>query len=231
MAENIHKGHRERVKKEFLANGFNKNTPPHKILEALLFFCLPQGDTNPLAHDLLDRYGTIADVIDAPVVELVTFKGITESNVVLLKLIPTLMRVYNADKSAARPCFRSKADIGDYILGQYVGFTEECLSLLSLDGNARLLSFDIIERGDIGSVGVSTRKIIEHVLKTKARFVIMAHNHPGGNALPSAADERLTKTIASALSHINVCLEDHIVIADNDYVSMKQSERYSEIFE
>ena len=231
MAESIHKGHRERVKKEFLENGYDKHTPPHKILETLLFFCLPQGDTNPLAHELLERYGTIADVLDAPVDELITFKGITPSNVVLFKLIPTVMRIYNSDKLNNSPNFQSLSDIGDYLLGQYVGITEENFSVVSLDGNARLISFDILEKGDIGSVGVSTRKIIQLLLKTRASCIVIAHNHPSGIALPSNADEAITQSVASALSYINVRLLDHIIIADNDYISMAQSSKYKHLFE
>ncbi|MCQ2449792.1 MAG: DNA repair protein RadC, partial [Clostridia bacterium] len=85
--DSLHAGHRARVKQEFLAHGFHENTPPHKILELLLFFCLPQGDTNPLAHELINRFGTLTGVLQAPVEELTQFKGLTENNVVLLKLI------------------------------------------------------------------------------------------------------------------------------------------------
>lgn len=229
--ESIHKGHRKRVKEEFLQYGFNENTPPHKILELLLFFCLPQGDTNALAHQLLDSYnGSIVDVLDAPVEELIKFKGLTESNVVLLKLIMPIARLYAKHESKGIKIFRSDAEIGSYLVKLFAGYTEENLGLLSLDGTGRRLSFDIVEKGDLGTVGVSTRKIIQTALKTNATTVILAHNHPSRIALPSGADVAMTEAVAEALSHINVRLHDHIIIADNDYVSMRQSAKYADIF-
>ena len=227
---NIHIGHRKRVKEEFLANGFNKNPPPHKVLEYLLFYALQQGDTNPLAHDLIKRYKTIAGVLDAPVEELITFKGITVSNVGLLKVILPIARIYANDKKSLNNSFADINEIGDYLLPKYIGFTEEALGILSLDGNVCELGFNIVEQGDLSSVGVSTRKIIEEVIRTKANGIVMAHNHPSGIALPSAADITMTETVADALSHVGVRLIDHLIIANGDFVSMAQTKRYSYIF-
>lgn len=231
MAGTIHTGHRARVKQEFLQNGFNDHTPPHKILEMLLFFCLPQGDTNPLAHELLNHFGSLAAVLDAPVEELVRFKGLTESNAVLLKLILPVARAYRISQQEAGFGFESPDAIGRFLLDRYLGETEERLSIISLNGMAQLLSFDYVASGDLTSVGVSTRQIIELVLKTGATCVIMAHNHPKGVALPSGADIAMTETVSSALKHIGVHLIDHIIIARDDYVSLAQSRQYKQLFE
>lgn len=226
----LHKGHRARVKRDFLENGFADNTPPHKILELLLFFCLPQGDTNQLAHELINTFGSIAGVLDAPVEELVKFKGITESNAVLLKLVLPVSRAYRASLSQKGFGFKNADEIGSFLLDRFLGEENERLAILSLNGAAELLSFDYVATGDITSVGVSTRQIIELVLKTGATCVVMAHNHPHGVALPSGADEKITETVGVALSHIGVHLLDHIIIASDDYVSMAQSEPYRQLF-
>ncbi len=230
MSENLHKEHRKRVKEEFLAHGFDENTPPHKILEMMLFFCVPQKDTNDMAHKLLNHYGSIARVLDAPVEELITFPGITRSNVVLFKMIMPIARIYNRDKSNTTGDFNSIEQIGNFLLSQYMGLCEEQLSILSLNANGKCLSFDFFEKGDIASVGVSTRKIIELCLKTGASCIVMAHNHPSGIALPSAADISITQTVAAAVKNISVPLLDHIIIANSDYVSLSQSQKYREIF-
>lgn len=230
-SENIHKGHRQRVKKEFLEYGFNENTPHHKILEMLLFFCIPQGDTNPLAHELLNKYNnSIVDVLEAPVEELIKFKGLTESNVVLLKLIMPIARQYSKDETRKIKSFSSYSDIGNFLLNQFSGYTEENLALLCLDGVGHKKGFSIVEKGDIASVGVSTRKIIQTALSSNASCAVLAHNHPSRIALPSSQDIAITKTVAEALSHINVRLIDHIIIAEDDYVSMAQTEKYKYIF-
>lgn len=233
MQKNVHAGHRDRVKKEFIENkfSFSQNTPPHKVLELLLFFCVRQADTNPLAHQLLERYQSIAGVLDAPVGELITYDGLTESNVILLKMIMPLARIYRSDKQNLNSCFRNVSEIGDFLLDPYMGLCEERLSILSLDGNCRKLSFDFISTGDMSSVGVSTRDIIQLTLKTGATCVVMAHNHPGGIALPSGADVAITEMVSTALSHIGVKLVDHIIIANDDYISMMQSKQYKYLFE
>ena len=85
--DNLHEGHRDRIRQEFLQHGFDQNTPPHKILEILLFYCVQRADTNPIAHELINKYGSVAAVLDAPVEELAAFKGLSERSAVLLKLI------------------------------------------------------------------------------------------------------------------------------------------------
>lgn len=230
-SENIHKGHRKRVKDEFLAHGFDEKTPPHKILETLLFFCLPQGDTNPLAHQLLNKYNnSISAVLEAPIEELIQFKGLTESNAVLLKLIMPIARLCAEEENANKKNFKSLSEIHNYLIKRFAGFTEENLGILCLDGACNKISFDIVEKGDLGSVGISVRNIVKLALDKNAVFVIMAHNHPSHIALPSGADIAMTENVAQALSHINVRLIEHVIIADNDCVSMAQTEKYQYLF-
>ena len=230
MAENLHSGHRQRVRKEFLEHGIDENTPAHKVFELLLFYSIPRCDTNEIAHRLLERFGSISAVLDAPIKELVEVKGISESSALLLKLVIPIARVYKCEKQKIPVKFNSLDEIGDFLLERYFGYTQEVLSLVCLDGNGRFLSCEIIEKGDIASVGVSARKIIQAISKTNARCVALAHNHPGGVAVPSAADISVTQMIAEAVSHIDVKLLDHFIIANEDYVSMAQSAKYREIF-
>ena len=227
--ENIHEGHRDRMKSEFLENGL-ENMAPHRILELLLFYCVPRCDTNPLAHELINRYKTLAGVLDAPVDELLTFKGITKNNVGLLKMIIPLSRIYTQDKEKKNIHFNSIDDIGDYLLARFFGFTDEKFGVLCMDASAKLLDFKIVNEGDLNSVGVSTRNIIEYVLSTKATCIVIAHNHPSGIALPSNQDIAITEQVKVALSHIGVRLIDHIIIASNDYISLYQTNKYKHIF-
>lgn len=231
MSENLHAQHRQRVKKEFLAHGFSKDTPPHKVLELLLFFCLPRNDTNPLAHELLNRFGSVAGVLDAPVSELITFKGLTESNVVLFKLIPEIARRYWEDQVDADCVFHNYDEMGEFLCRAHFGYSEEKVSILCLSSNAKLLAHDFLANGNISSVGVSMRDIAEIALRNGATCIVLAHNHPSGCALPSPEDVRATQMIASSLAHVGVRLIDHVVIAGDDYVSMAQSACYRDLFD
>lgn len=230
MNKNLHEGHRERTRQEFLQHGFDHNTPPHKILELLLFYCVQRADTNPIAHELIARYGSVAGVLDAPVEELAAFKGMSERSAVLLKMIMPIARRYLYDKSQQRPTFCGLDEIGKYILAQYIGETKEKIGVICLDTKGKLISFDFLDEGDIASVGLSMRELAKTALNRGATAVALCHNHPNGIAIPSDSDVAVTKDAAETLSKIGIQLIDHVIVGDTDFVSMAQSEQYGYIF-
>lgn len=230
MDKNIHDGHRERARQEFLQHGFDRNTPPHKILELLLFYCVGRVDTNPIAHELIKKYGSVAGVLDAPVEELAAFKGLNERSAVLLKLIMPIAQRYIYDKQEQKPTFCSLEGIGKYMLANFLGQTREKVGVMCLDTKGSLLSFEFLGEGDIASVGLSQRALVKEALKTNATAVVLCHNHPNGIAVPSDSDVSITEQSAKTLSNIGVQLIDHIIVADTDFVSMAQSEQYGYIF-
>lgn len=231
MADSLKEGHRERVKKKFLANGgFPKGAYDYEILEMLLFYSIPRKDTKDIAKQLLSTFGSLKAVFKASVEDLTKVKGITEHSAILIKLVTEVIRQYDADVKSVAATLNSTEEIGMYLLGRYAGVTDEVMTMMSLDGNGQLISFDEVMRGDTARVGLSTRKIIEILLRTKASSVILAHNHPSGIALPSDSDLTATVTVKNALSHIGVVLLDHIILADGDFVSLAISEKFKDIF-
>ncbi len=231
MEENIHKGHRDRVKKEFLSGAFGDSTPDHKWLELLLFYCLPQGDTNPLAHELINKYKTLNGVFEAPVDELAEFKGITPNNAVLLKMIIPLARKCEINYSNDIIRSVTPESIGDFLLKQYYGLTTEKLGILCLDSVGKVLGFQFIGEGNISEIAISYRAVISYILKLNATNVILCHNHPKSFALPSVTDVETTVKLARMLGEIGISLKDHIIISGNDYISLAQSRDYKDIFE
>lgn len=227
---NIHEGHRDRIRQEFLQHGFDKNTPPHKILEILLFYCVQRADTNPIAHELIAKYGSVAAVLDAPVQELSSFKGLSERSAVLLKLIMPIAQRYIYDKQEQKPTFNSLDSIGKYVLGCFLGETKEKLGVMCLDAKGSMLDFALLGEGSLDSVGLSNRDLVKKALDSNATAVVLCHNHPNGIALPSDCDVALTRQAAQTLSGIGVQLIDHVIVADTDFVSMAQSEQYGYIF-
>lgn len=228
--DNVHEGHRDRIRHEFLQHGFDSNTPPHKILEILLFYCVQRADTNPIAHELIKKYGSVAGVLDAPVEELANFKGLSERSAVLLKLIMPIAQRYIYDKQEQKPTFTNLDSIGKYILGRFLGETKEKVGVMCLDTKGAMLDFAFLGEGDLDSVGLSNRALTKKALDTNATAVVLCHNHPNGIALPSDSDISLTCQAAETLSNIGVQLIDHIIVADTDFVSMAQSEQYGHIF-
>ena len=230
MGKGIHDGHRERVKQEFLKNGFNENTPPHKILEMLLFYGIARKDTNEIAHDLINRFGSVSGVFEAPVEELVKVNGVSLHTASLLKLMIPIIRCYVSEKNEKTINYTNTDDVCDFLLKQYISYTKEVFSVVSFGGNGRMLGFDVLGEGNVSEVNISIREVVETVLKRNAVCAVIAHNHPNGVAVPSNEDVAVTQNIKSALRHINVNLVDHIVIADDDYVSMAQSRLFRSIF-
>ncbi len=229
MPKGLHDEHRKRVRDEFLSLGFNHETPPHKILEMLLFYSIPRKDTNEIAHELINSFGSVSAVLDAKPQDIMKIKGAGESTVTLLKFIRFIANYYINEKRKDVKKFASPFEICDYLYDKYLGIDKEVVSIISLDNTGGFLGYDIVGEGDIASVGVSLRSIIEAVLKRNAAAIILAHNHPKGQALPSSADLEMTKKILESLKNINVQLLDHIIVADHDYISFKLSHQYEEI--
>ena len=225
MAEkekNVHEGHRKRLKERFLSeglDGFNEIN----VVEFLLFYALPRGDTNVLAHQLLDRFGSLSNLFEAPFEEIAAVKGVGEHSAILIKMIPDLFRRYMADKEKDIKVINSSDDAVRYIKPYYIAAGNEIVYLLNLDMTGRVISHVKIFEGSVTNASVSVRKVTEAALISKAVKVVLFHNHPGGFALPSGDDIRMTKDLVKSLSILNIALMDHIVFADSDYVSMSDS--------
>ena len=218
----IHDGHRERMKKRFLEEGLDGFTQI-QALELLLFYCIPQKDTNPLAHALLDRFGSLSQVLEAPVEELRKVPGVGAHTAIFLHLITEAGRFYLVNRSSQESILPSLESCAEYMLPFFFGRKVETVFLLCLDAKCKVLCCKEIGEGSVNAAGISVRRVVETALNAGATTVVLAHNHPSGLALPSAEDIQTTRRVALALSAVEIHLADHIVVADGDYVSMVQS--------
>lgn len=218
----VHKGHRERLKARFLATGLDSFTDV-QALELLLFYAIPQKDTNPIAHALLDRFGSLSQVLDADVEELKKVPGISDHTASLLRLVTELARFYQVDSAQRTEVLTSLDACGAYLVPRFFGRKVETVFLLCLDAKCKVLCCREIGEGSVNAASISVRKVVEAALSANATTVVLAHNHPSGVALPSADDVQTTRRIAAALSAVEVKLIDHIVVAEGDFISMVQS--------
>lgn len=230
MSENIHRGHRDRLKKQILSADITEALPHEKLLEMLLFYGIPQKDTAGVAHDLLETFGSLSGVLEADIDDIVKIKGMTRNAACLIKLMRPMGRAYVLSKFKTPEVLKNHEEIGDYILTQYFSVNNENFSILCLNRLGKVIAFETVMQGSIDSVGVSPRMIVEKVIKHDATAVVIAHNHPGGIAIPSPQDIEITKQIAEVLKSISVSLVDHIIIADNDYISLATSSEFCNIF-
>ena len=217
----VHDGHRARKKQQFLRHG-GDSFADHELLELALFYAIPRRDTNELAHRLLEQFGSLKNVMTAPVEELQKVEGVGENTAILLHLMPELGKRAIQSMPKERN-LGSVEKCGNYLLRLLGGETREVLYQLCLDGKGKLLLCRRLSQGDMDSAALSVRQVVNNALSCGASAVVLGHNHPSGVALPSEEDRAVTLRVRDALKTLDIRLLDHIVVADGDYVSMAQS--------
>lgn len=219
----LHDGHRDRMKKRFLAHGADV-FDDHQLLELLLFFGKPQGDVNPLAHTLIERFGSLDAVFDASVEELEQVKGVGEHVAVLIHLMPQLMRRYQLSRQSGDQIVQSVTEMGTFLLPYFFGARNEMAYLLSLDAKGKVLGCDRLSEGGLNVTAFDNRTAVECALRRRASYVVLAHNHTSGIARPSAEDVLATVSLYQTMRTMDIELVDHLVMADDDFVSLRQSQ-------
>jgi len=218
-------GHRKRVKERFRKEGLDSFEEVH-VLELLLFYAIPQRDTKTLARTLLDRFGSLPLVLEATVDELLTVPGMGENTALYLKLILAAGRYYTLHRTDRPVILDSTQKCGEYLVGHFMGQRNETVYLLCLDAKCKVLCCQKVGEGDVNSANVPIRRMVEMALGVNATTVILAHNHPSGLAVPSIEDRQTTERLAGALGAMDIIMADHIIVADNDFISMAQSRCY-----
>lgn len=218
-----HDGHRDRLRARFLKNGL-RDFDEHNVLELVLFYARPRCNTNDIAHALIKRFGSFSGVLDAPIEELEKVEGIGRKSAVLIKMIPELGSYYMDCRSTPGDILASTEQAGNFFLPKFFGKMQEEILIASLDDKRKVLRWTSLGNdGIVNAVTISVRKIIAEAVSSNATGIMLAHNHPGGLALPSSSDKWMTRQTYQALRHINVELVDHIIVADGDYVSLADS--------
>lgn len=218
----IHSGHRQRLYESYLQAGLD-GFPDLVVLELLLTFAIPRRETNSIAHGLLDRFGVLYAVFEAPTASLLQVPGMTKRAAVLLHMQPQLWRRYAASRQADTRIFPTRADCAAYLLSRFRGAREEQVHMMCLDAKCKLLDYRKISEGSVNSTVLPIRKIVEAALTVNASSLVLAHNHTSGIALPSKEDLQATELLQAALKSVDVHLIDHIIVADEDYVSLAES--------
>ena len=218
----VHTGHRKRVKDEFLANGLN-GLPDHRVLELLLFYAIPQGDVNPLAHQLMAQFGSLAGVFHATHEPLLEVDGVGYGTAVLIRLIPAVAARYLQANSSFDGQLTNTWQFRELLLPLFFGQRSELAYLVCMDGKNKLIVTKKLGEGITDAVQITTRKVLEAALGCNASRVALAHNHVSGVALWSDADLSTTMRIRDVLRETGIELVDHFIIANDDMVSMAES--------
>ena len=220
--ESIHKGHRERLRRRFVEYGLDSFSDIEAI-ELLLFFALPRRDTNELAHSLLRVFGNFRGVMEAQLEDLMQVEGIGENSARLIRLTAELGRRYLiACRPVGKP-IRSSKDAGEFLIPFFAYETRELVYVMCLDSSGMVRNCRNIAHGMANKVDFSPRDVVDMAIRGNASHVIVAHNHLSGTAMPSTADISTTKKLETALAMIGVKLDDHIIVCNGDFISLKES--------
>ena len=219
---NVHAGHRGRVRDEFLANG-TAGLPDHRVLELLLFYAIPRKDLNPLAHALIDRFGSLAGVFRAGPEQLMAVKGVGRGTAALIDLVKEVQaRCLRADSSFDGQLV-SSWQFRELLLPLFFGQRNELVYLVCMDGKCKPLVTKRLEEGIPDTVQITARKVLETALACNATRVVLAHNHVSGIAIWSDADLDTTLRLKKVLRDVDIELMDHFIFAGDDMVSMAAS--------
>ena len=215
----VHDGHRARKRQQLLKSGPD-SFADHEVLELLLYYAIPRRDTNPIAHRLLERFGSLDGVLSAPPEALMEVEGVGPGAAVLLCLVRDAENRSRRGREKPPVILRSVEEAGRFLMGQMEGEICEVMLQVCLDGKGKLLQLRKVAGGGPTSAEVNLRTITANAIYCGASGVILAHNHPSGLALPSREDMVATRQIQQVLGNLGIRLVDHIIVADGDFVSM-----------
>ena len=212
----IHKNHRQRLKRRFIRSGAD-SFETHHLLEMLLFYAIPQRDTNPLAHELMEIYGSLDAVLHADYESLTEVCGVKENTAVLIKLVQALICRCDQEVLSRAEVHSDFESVGHFLVKQYRTARKEMVYLLLFDNSGRLLDVSLIHEGSVNSAMVDNQKIAKLALLKNASNMILSHNHPDGLAIPSSDDSCSTRKLSALFSALGIPLLDHYIVAGNRY--------------
>jgi len=222
---NIHAGHRERMKEEFRKKGI-EHLADYKVLEMLLFYSIPRGDTNETGHRLADTFGTISGVFDAPIELLTETKGVGRESATLIKLVSAIIRAYMDDYASKHNIINDIESAKAYMKYKFLCQASECVYLACLGNNGKVIYCPCLAEGTQKHVEISPSEIVRTALRCNAVKAVLAHNHPNGICTPSSRDLRATSIIYDELRRVDIELTDHIIVAPDGVYSMVENNMF-----
>jgi len=225
MSKLIHngRGHRQRLRERFANSGF-EGFHDYEVLEFLLTFIFRQGDVKPIAKELIKTFGSFSKALDAKPEELQEVKGMGENSAISLAALRKALGFYFSDAAKSQRLQLTKmSTLVDFLKSQIANRDNEVLFAIYLNAKNEVLDLCELGEGTLAQASAFPRRIVEDGLKLKATSLILSHNHPGGVAEPSDGDIAITDEIQKAISLVEISLQDHIIIADNEYYSFKRN--------
>lgn len=226
MAENVtndepdYLGHRERLRRRFLLGG-GRDMPDYELLELLLTIAIPRRDVKPLAKELIRKFGSFAEVVNAPLEELMLVKGVKENTVAVLRIVRecSVRSSWQSLKGTDAPVISDFDAMVDYCRSAMAYQMVEEFRIIFLNSKLYVIGEEIQQRGTVDQVAIHPREVIKSAMMHGASAMILVHNHPSGIGTPSKADMEITKRIKEAAEAVSIRLFDHLIISKSSVYS------------
>ncbi len=227
QGKNFHEGHRERLINRFLQS--SDGTPDHELLEILLFPMIPRKDTNLIAHKLLHTFGDLDKVFKADAKELMAVEGVGKRTACELVVIGKIINRINESKKPVKAKMRSFFDIKDIVVKDLSGLSEERFLLYLLDDKFNQMLRIDFEDHHRDSVTAKLPEVTTALALHRPKGVILAHNHPSGNAKPSRNDDVTTHKLIVMCSMFGAEILDHVIVSGTKTFSYYQQGRLDDL--
>jgi DNA repair protein RadC len=214
-------GHRERMRDKLLERGAEA-LADYELLEMLLFFAQPKGDTKPLAKGLINRFGSFASVLAAPSRDLFAAPGLGRHSVAAIRLVQASAQRLALAEVMNRPVLNNWDRLLEYLHTVLARERIEQFRVLFLDNKNRLLADEAQARGTVNHTPVYPREVVKRALELHATALILVHNHPSGDPTPSDDDIDMTQEVKIAAQALSIVLHDHLIVGNGRWVSLRQ---------
>jgi DNA repair protein RadC len=215
-----HVGHRERLRRRFLAGGRGALSD-YELLELLLSHAQLRSDMKPAAKALIKRFGSFAGALAASPRELKEVDGVGPASIVLIKAVQAAALLMARQEVLDRPVIGSWKKLLDYCHARMAHEKIEQFRLLFLDNKNALIADEVQQRGTVNHTPVYPREVVKRALELGASSIILVHNHPSGDPTPSQDDIEMTKEVAAAAGKLNIAVHDHIIIGRKGHASLR----------
>ena len=223
--KHAHEGHRERLREKAISAGID-HWPQHEVLELILTYCIPHKDVNPLAHELIDKFGSLSGVLDAGFDQLRKINGIGDKSATFLSLFPDFFSRYTSSKNIDPIILDSTPKCVNYFRTQCRVKKYEQFYVFCLNAKKKLIKTSHIDSERSSSVNIQLKDFVEIITSCQCRAIVVMHTHPGGVSQPTQSDAIATQKFMEICKTLGISFDDHIILADNEYFSFRHSGLY-----
>ena len=216
MGENVNEGHRQRVYKKYDKSGF-KHFQEHEVLEMLLFYAIPRSNTNPLAHRLINEFGSLREVLKASPEELMKVKGVGPA---VVRYFKVWREIFNTPDWSEPPEKLTEETADEYLRKLFQGEMREVFYIICLDPKDNVLCREKLSEGSFESANIDPAKAVHIALKHDSAKVVFAHNHPSGICEASDPDIQVTELLEGILFPFGIKVRDHLIYTETRTVSI-----------